>query len=107
MIVMPSGRRSSDPGPSASASGKAPRHGGQRRHEDRTEAFHAGLANGLLRRQTPRPFGVEREVDKHDAVLLDDTDQQNDADKRDHRQVHARRAAAPAAPPGRPTAGWK
>ena len=31
-------------------------------------------------------FGVEREIHDHDAVLLDDTDQQNDADKGDDGQ---------------------
>jgi hypothetical protein len=32
-------------------------------------------------------LGLQREVDHHDAVLLDDADQQDDADQRDHRQV--------------------
>ena len=32
-------------------------------------------------------LGVEREVDEHDAVLLDDADQQNDADQRDDTEV--------------------
>jgi hypothetical protein len=33
------------------------------------------------------PLSLEREVDDHDAVLLDDTDQQDDANDGDHIQV--------------------
>src|SRR5471032_2442582 len=32
-------------------------------------------------------LGIEREIYQHDAVLLDDADQQDDADQRDHAQV--------------------
>ena len=35
-------------------------------------------------------FGVEREVDHHDGVLLDDANQQDDADERDDRQLRTR-----------------
>ena len=34
-------------------------------------------------------FALEREVHHHDAVLLDDADQQNDADEGDHRELGA------------------
>jgi hypothetical protein len=33
-------------------------------------------------------FGNDGEVDQHDAVLLDDADQEDDADDVDHREVH-------------------
>jgi hypothetical protein len=36
-----------------------------------------------------RALRVEREVDHHDRVLLHDADQQQDADHRDEREVHA------------------
>ena len=86
MMVMPSGRRSSEPGPMAITSGTAPSIDGQRRHQDRTEALQAGFVNGGCRRQPAPAFAVEREVHHHDAVLLDDADQQNNADEGDHRQ---------------------
>ena len=35
------------------------------------------------------PFGLEREVDHHDGVLLHDADQQDDADDADDVEVHA------------------
>ncbi len=47
----------------------------------------AGLADRLMGRQIALALGGDGEVDHHDAVLLDDADQQDDADQRDHRQV--------------------
>ena len=47
MIVMPSGRRSSDPMPVPSASGTAPSRAAMRGHHDRPEAQQAGLVDGL------------------------------------------------------------
>ena len=52
----------------------------QRRHQDRPEAQQAGLVDRLARRLAFVALGVEREVDHHDRVLLDDADQQDDAD---------------------------
>ena len=43
-----------------------------------------GTGTGSELRQ---PLGLQREVDHHDRVLLDDADQQNDADDRDHAQI--------------------
>ena len=63
--------------------------GGKRRHHDRTEAFHAGLKDGLLGRQPTLALGFEREIDQHDAVLLDEPDQQDDPDERDDGQLRA------------------
>ena len=64
-------------------------HGRQRGHQDRPEAQHRGLEDRLLRRLAVLALGFEREVHDHDAVLLDDADQQHDADDADHVQVAA------------------
>ncbi len=58
----------------------------QRRHQDGPEADNASFEDGRLRIEAALAFAFEREVDDHDAVLLDDADQQNDADESDHRQ---------------------
>ena len=60
---------------------------GQRRHHDRAEAQQAGLHDGFVGRHALMPLRLQREVDHHDRVLLDDAHQQNDADQADHRQV--------------------
>jgi TetR/AcrR family transcriptional regulator len=62
-------------------------HRGQRRHHDGAKAQDARLADRLLRRHAAVALRVEREVDHHDGVLLHDADQQQDADRRDQRQV--------------------
>ena len=41
-------------------------------------------------------LGLEREIDHHDRVFLDDADQQNDADQGDDTQFGLAQAAAPA-----------
>ena len=61
-------------------------HGG---HHDGTEAQQAGFVDGVERGLPFLAFGLESEVDHHDGVFLDDTDQQNDADKRDDAELHA------------------
>ena len=53
---------------------------GQCRHQDGAETEQAGLVDRLARRLAIAPLCIEREVDHHDGVLLDDTDQQDDAD---------------------------
>ena len=79
-IVMPSGWRSSEPSPQPIISGSAPRIAaivvimiGRKRSR---HAWKIALA----RRHAFVALGVEREVDHHDRVLLDDADQQDDAD---------------------------
>ena len=64
-------------------------HRGERRHQDRPEAQHRGLENRLLGRFAVLALGLEGEVDDHDGVLLDDADQQHDADDADHIEVAA------------------
>src|SRR5213075_389707 len=58
-----------------------------RRHHDRAEAQQTGLEYRFARLEAPVALGVEREVDHHDRVLLDDPDQQYDADQRNDTEV--------------------
>src|SRR3984885_1293339 len=60
---------------------------GDRGHEDRAKTQQRGLVDRLLRRSAALALGGERKVDHHDRVLLDDTDQQDDADDRDDVQI--------------------
>ena len=54
-----------------------------RRHQDRPEAQETGLIDRFARRQSLLALRVEREVDHHDRVLLDDADQEHDANDAD------------------------
>src|SRR5690606_27290872 len=54
---------------------------GQGGHQDRPEAQQGGAEDGIPRTHSLVPFGLQGEVDHHDRVLLDDADQQNDADR--------------------------
>ena len=60
-----------------------------RRHHDWAKAQQRGLVDRLARRFALVALRLEREVDHHDAVLLDDADQQNDADDRDNAEIAA------------------
>ena len=54
-------------------------------------------------------LGDEREVDEHDAVLLDDADQQDDADHGDQAEIEAeqhQRRSARRHPPTAASTGW-
>ena len=55
---------------------------GECRHHDRPEAEQRGLIDRLLRAQALGPFGMQSKIDHHDGILLDDADQQDDADER-------------------------
>ena len=73
----------------AGAAAKHERHGaehrGHRGHENRAEAQHAGLlVDRLFGRQTMLALGTQRKIDQHDAVFLDDADEQDNADHRYH-----------------------
>ena len=70
------------------AMGIVPIEGSERRHHDRPETHETGFANGI-ERGFARPLSDKREVDHHDGVLLDDTDQHQDADDRDDAEVVA------------------
>src|ERR1700721_3282730 len=54
----------------------AAEHGGHSGHEDRAKAQQARLGDGAFRRQS-LALARDREIDQHDAVLLDYADQQN------------------------------
>jgi hypothetical protein len=53
------------------------------------QAQQARLDDGVGRRRASFALCLEREVDHHDRVLLDDADQQDDADQRHHVQLRA------------------
>ncbi|RMO42958.1 hypothetical protein ALQ41_05232 [Pseudomonas savastanoi pv. glycinea] len=77
----------------AGAAGKHQRNGAEQccqgGHENRPETQQRRFVDRRFRCNTPVALCVEREVDHHDRVLLDDADQQNDTDDRDHPQVIA------------------
>ena len=85
-MAMPSGWRSSEPTPVPSIKGSAAEHGRHRGHQDRPEPQQARLVDCIARRLALLRSACEREVDHHDRVLLDDADQQHDADDADHVQ---------------------
>src|SRR5215471_73341 len=90
------------------SSAKHERHGAEhrrhRRHENRAETLDASLIDRLLRRETLLALGMKGEVDHHDPVLLDDADQQEDADDGDHAQIEAKRHQQQDRPDSR---GWQ
>ena len=88
-MVMPSGWRSSDPVPVPKRQGKAAQKGCHGGHHDGTEAQQASLEDRFFRRLVLDTFGLEREVDHHNRVLLHDSDQKNDADQRHHAKIIA------------------
>ncbi len=61
-------------------------HGG---HHDGSEAEEACFIDGVERGFAFNAFGFEREVNHHDGVLLDDTDEKNDADESDDAEFRA------------------
>ena len=54
---------------------------------NRTETHDAGAVDRFLRRQSLLLTDMQGEIDQHDAVLLDDADQEDDADDRDHAEI--------------------
>src|SRR5690348_12283358 len=70
--------------------GQSAEQGSDRRHHDRAKAQQGRLVDRLARRFSFVAFGLERKVDHHDRVLLDDADEQNDADDRDDTEIIAR-----------------
>ena len=57
-------------------------------HHDRAETQQAGGADRFVRRHAAVALRIEREVDHHDGVFLDDADQHQDADHGDDRKIH-------------------
>ncbi len=56
---------------------------GKGRHHDRPEAQKTGAMDRVLRRQAFAALRIDRDIDHHDGVLLDDPNQEDDADERD------------------------
>src|ERR1700730_11348470 len=67
------------------------RHGTEQcregRHHDRPKAQEARLVDRLTRALAFEPLRLEREIDHHDRVFLDDADQQYEADQRNQAQI--------------------
>ena len=63
------------------------KQGRHRRHHDWTEPEQAGLIDRLLRPLPFLPLRLQRKVDHHNGVLLDDADQEYDADQGDHAEL--------------------
>ena len=63
---------------------------GECRHHDGTEAHQAGLIDRLARGKPAVAFRLEREIDHHDGVLLDDADEEQDADEGEEREGRVR-----------------
>jgi hypothetical protein len=85
-IVMPSGRRSSEPVPVPKAKGKAPNSAAM--VVMRTKAQHASLEDGVFCAHAVFAFGLQSKIDHHDGVFLDDADEQDDADDGNDVEVH-------------------
>ena len=66
---------------------KAGEHRAHRGHHDRPEAQQARLEDRRLRIETPLALGGKREIDHHDAVLLDDAYEQDDPDQGDDAEI--------------------
>ena len=88
-------------------SGMAPSSAANVVISDRPEPLATGFEDGALRRHPALALRFEREIDQHDAILLDDADQQNDADEGDQRKIGIRQVAKRGARPDLPTARWK
>ena len=77
----------------ARARAECERHARQQRrhrsHHDGPEAQKACLVDRVNRSHALLPLGLEREIDHHDGVLLDDADQQDDPDQRNHAEIVA------------------
>src|SRR5262249_45841968 len=86
IMVMPRGRRSSEPGPMAMTRGSAPSIAAKVvMRIGRNRARHASWIASCG--GTPRPPpAVQAKITHHDAVLLDEADKQNNSKKRDYRK---------------------
>ena len=73
-------------------------HRRHRRHQDRPQTQKAGLVDRFARRQALAALRLEREVDHHDRVLLDDADQQHDADDADDVEPAPAKSSVSSAP---------
>ena len=100
-MVMPSGRRNSEPVPVPSASGRAPNIAAMVVIMMGAETQQTGLEDGLHRALALVALGLKRKVDHHDSVLLHNANEQDNADHGDEVQrvlqsISASRAPRPA-----------
>ena len=108
----PSGRRAPPPAPQPSAIGMRGHQRRHRRHHDRPEPDQARLVDRFERRLAFAALRLEGEVNHHDAVLLHQADEHDDADEGVQAQVHAedqqrqQRADAGDGRPERIVSGW-
>jgi hypothetical protein len=84
MIVIPSGRRSSEPVPVPSASGTAPSNAAIVVIMMGRKPKQARLVDGIQRSHAFLPLRFQSEIDHHDGVLLHSADQEHYADQGDH-----------------------
>ena len=74
-------------GPSTESERQAAEQGGHGGHHDGTEAEEAGFEDGFFGGLAVFSLGDKGEVDHHNGVLFDDTDEQDDPDHRDDRKI--------------------
>src|SRR6202790_471693 len=74
-------------GAGAEGQRESAKKGGHRGHKDGAEAQHAGFKDGVFGAFAAFALGLQRKVDHHDGVFLDDADEQNDADDGDDVEV--------------------
>ncbi len=86
-MEMPSGRRSSLPGPPLQGQRQRAEQGRSRRHHDRPEPQQTRLVNRFFRTHPFIALRVEGEVDHHDCVLLHDADEEDDSNQRDEGKI--------------------
>ena len=87
-ITMPERPARRAVGPEARGDRHRADHRGQRGHDDRPEAVHARVVDGLLGRLAG-VHALAREVHDHDSVLLHDAHQHEHADERVERRLLA------------------
>ena len=86
-MLIPSGPTEFRPRPGAQRQRQCAEERGHGRHQDRAEAQQAGLENRVRWSFAFLPLRLQGEVDHHDAVLLHDADQKDDADDGNHVEV--------------------
>src|SRR5215469_10942173 len=87
-MVMPRGRRNSEPTPLPIASGKAPSSAAMVVIMMGAETQQASFVDSIEGRLDFFALGFERKINHHDGVFLDDADQQNQANEGDDTELH-------------------
>ncbi len=66
---------------------KSAEESSHRGHQDGTKTEHAGFEDGVLGVHATLTLCLQGEVDHHDGILLDDTNQQHNADDGDYIEI--------------------